>query len=221
MKSDWLDNRLRANVTAFYSDVEDFQLPSAFVDNLGTIRFITQNFADLENKGIEAEFVYVPVDELTLFANIGLQDASYENIDSSIKDQQADCRAGLGGGGQGIVDDNCNIADPVRAPDWTMNVGFNYLFDLGGGYEVIPGAYAYIVDDHNVGTSGRGEGLVSDYTVINASVALNNTDSDWSLTAECRNCNDRKQVVSVLARFQYIQEPRTWLVRFKKGFGGN
>ena len=72
-----------------------------------------------------------------------------------------------------------------------------------------------------MGTSGTDPSLVSGYTNINASVALNNTDSDWELVAECRNCTDRKMVVSTLANFQYLQAPRTWLVRFKKGFGGN
>ena len=223
MKSEWFDNRLRANITAFYSDVEDFQLPSGRSTATGGIEFITGNFSDLENKGLEIELVYVPVDALTLFANIGLQDASYENIDSSIKQQQADCIAGVDPANNcanGIVNENGQIADPTRAPDWTLNLGANYLFDLGGPYELIPGGYIYMVDDHNVGTSGLPEATVTDYTVVTGSVALNNTDSDWSVIAECRNCTDRRQVVSTLARFQYLQEPRTWMVRFKKGFGG-
>ncbi|UCG73195.1 MAG: TonB-dependent receptor [Chromatiales bacterium] len=220
MKSDWLDNRLRANLTLFYADIEDFQLPAA-VSIGGVPTFITQNFADLENKGLEAEFILVPVDALTLFMNVGIQDNEYKSVDPSIKQQQADCRAGLGGGGAGIVDPSCNIADPVRSPDWTLNVGFNYLWDLGGGYELIPSAYTYTVDEHSVGTSGTDPARVSGYTNINASVALNNTESDWQLTAECRNCTDRKMVVSTLVDFQYLQAPRTWLVRFKKGFGGN
>jgi hypothetical protein len=77
-----------------------------------------------------------------------------------------------------------------------------------------------MVDDHNVGTSGGPESTVSDYTVFTGSVALNNTDADWSVIAECRNCTDRRQVVSTLAGFQYLQEPRTWMIRLRKGFGG-
>ena len=224
MKSDWLDNRLRANITAFYSDIEDFQLPSAFSNATGGITFITQNFSDLENKGIEAEFVFVPWDPLTLFMNLGIQDASYENIDPSIEQQAADCRNGVNVGdtcSSGIVNDQGQIADPVRAPDFTLNLGFNYVWDINSDLELIPGAYIYMVDDHNVGTSGLPEALTSDYTLLNASLALNSNESDWSLTAECRNCTDRRAVVSTLARFQYLSEPRTWLVRFKKGFGAN
>jgi iron complex outermembrane receptor protein len=221
MKSDWLDNRLRANITAFYSDVEDFQLPSAFSNASGGITFITQNFADLENKGIEAEFVFVPWDPLTLFMNLGIQDASYENIDNSIKQQQAACRGGDAAScANGIVDDQGNIADPVRAPDYTLNLGFNYAINLPNDLELVPGAYIYHVDDHNVGTSGTPESLVSDYTLLNASITLNSLSSDWSLSAECRNCSDRRNVVSTLARFQYLDQPRTWLIRFRKGFGG-
>ncbi len=52
-RSDWLANRLRLNVTAFFMEVDDFQVPAAFVRPDGSIAFITQNFADLENDGIE------------------------------------------------------------------------------------------------------------------------------------------------------------------------
>jgi iron complex outermembrane recepter protein len=77
-KSDWLDNRLRFNVTAFYLDVTDLQTPSAFVAPNGTISFITRNFADYENKGVEVEFNVIPFEGLNLYANAGFQDDKYK-----------------------------------------------------------------------------------------------------------------------------------------------
>jgi iron complex outermembrane receptor protein len=183
--------------------------------------FITRNFADMENYGLETELLWSPTDPLTIFANLGLQSAEYKNLDPSIIAQQANCIQNGAQCNQGIVDPNGNIADPVRAPDYTLNVGFNYVYPLTSNLELIPGAYSYTVGSHNVGTSGAPVGLVGGYTTWNGSIALNNVEEDWSLTLECKNCNDRTMVVSVLAGFQYLQEPRTWLVRFKKNFGGN
>ena len=78
LKSDWLDNRLRVNLTAFYLDVADLQTPSAFVAPNGTIAFITRNFADYKNKGVEVELNFIPIDGLNLYANAGFQDDKYK-----------------------------------------------------------------------------------------------------------------------------------------------
>jgi iron complex outermembrane receptor protein len=90
MKSEWLDNTVRFNVNLFLTDATDYQLPSGFEDpnNPGVIVFNTNNSADLENKGIEVEVVWAPNDQLTLFANGGLQDPEYKNISQSFLDQQ-------------------------------------------------------------------------------------------------------------------------------------
>jgi iron complex outermembrane recepter protein len=102
-KSDLWDNRLRFNVTAFYLDVADLQTPSAFVAPNGSITFITRNFADYENKGVEVELNAIPLDGLNLYLNAGFQDDKYK-IDrgapaldefgiQSVAAQQAACLA--------------------------------------------------------------------------------------------------------------------------------
>lgn len=108
IKSEWFDRRLRVNVTGFWLDNKDFQAPSALVGANGSIAFITQNFADYRNKGVELELTAVPTDGLNLFANIGYQDDEYR-IDqnapltnefgvTSAAQQQIACRAQLASG---------------------------------------------------------------------------------------------------------------------------
>ncbi len=77
-KSEFFNRRLRANITAYIANVTDLQTPSALVGPTGAITFITRNFADYQNKGIEAEFTVVPMSGVTLFANIGYQDDKYK-----------------------------------------------------------------------------------------------------------------------------------------------
>ena len=67
----------RLNVTAYYADTSGLQTPSAFVRPNGTIAFITRNFADYENYGIEAELTLAPADGLNIFASLGWQDDQY------------------------------------------------------------------------------------------------------------------------------------------------
>ena len=125
IRSEWFNNRLRVNLTGFYSDITDFQLPSAYVDPVsGGIVFITQNFADMEVYGFEAELLANPVDNLTLFANIGIMESEYKNLAPSIVAQQYQCQNGITPAGrprppcaEGIVNPHGNIASPVRAPE--------------------------------------------------------------------------------------------------------
>ena len=182
---------------------------------------ITQNFADLEVYGLEADITYSPIDPLTLFANIGLQESDYKNLDPSILDQQQRCINTGTDCGTGIVNNNGEIADPVRTPGYTVNLGFNYTWPITPSLELVPGAWLYTVDDHSVGSSGLPLDLVDGYTTWTGSLTLNHLDQGWSLTAECKNCSDTKMQQSTLAGIPYIADPRTWMVRFKYNFGSS
>jgi len=225
LRSEWLDRKLRVNLTAFLLDVQDLQTPSAFTAPSGAISFITRNFAGLENQGLEAEIIYSPVDELTLFAFAGMQDAKYKDISPLIVAQQANCRAFIAGTGgaaaqcaNGIVDPSGNIADPVRAPD-TLTLGGNYKFRLGANLTLTPNVAWAFTGDSNVGTNGAPSGLVKSYDTVDAGLTLANPDAGWQIQANCSNCTDELQVVSVLSDLTYIQAPRTWMVNFKYNFG--
>ena len=221
MRADFLDNRLRVNLTAFQADVDDFQVPSAFNTPGGQIIFITRNFAGLDNKGLEAEIIAAPTENLTLFANIGLQDAEYVDLDPTIVAQRQVCQAQLAAGeaptscGTGIVTRLGGIAEPTRTPDYTAAIGGNYLFNLGSGYTLIPSVTVRLQDDFVVGTNRGPEDRSKGETFVRAGITLENPDDTWSLTLECQNCTDKEQVVSALAGFEYIDDPRTWNLRFR------
>jgi len=223
LRSEWLDNKLRMNLTVFQTDVEDFQVPSAFTDPVsGAIVFITRNFADMDVSGAELEFFAVPTDNLTLFANIGFMDSKYTNLDSSITDQQAACRAAVPAGSapcaQGIVNPVGDIAPPTRAPESQISVGGWYTFQIGSSLELTPKISAVRYGKHNISTSGQDVALISDYTVVQGGISLENVDQNWALTLACKNCTDEDQYVSYLAGFIYLQDPNTWSLTFNKQF---
>ena len=99
-------------------------MPSAYVNPTnGSITFITQNFADLEVYGFEAELLAKPVENLTLFANIGIMESEYKNLDPSIVAQRQNCLSNGAQCAQGIVNPHGNIAPPVRAPEHQLSIG--------------------------------------------------------------------------------------------------
>lgn len=191
-KSEWLDRRLRLNVTAFYLENKDLQAPSAFVNpTSGAVSFITQNFADYRNKGIEVELTAVPVDGLNLFVNFGYQDDEYV-VDASAPDfnaagiksaarQQRDCQAQLAAGliplgagatnavdcAAGIINANGEFASPVRTPSVTVAFGGTYDFAVpSAGIVITPSVNATWKSSYETGTAGA--------TIYNGSITAGN-----------------------------------------------
>ena len=183
IKSDLMDRKLRANLTFFYLDTKNLQTPSAFINPAtGAPTFITRNFANYRNKGIEAEFVFQPAEGLNLYANIGYQDDNYiinrnaPTVDEygiqSVAALQAICQAAIAAGkvpggpnvpatapsiatcGAGIIAPNGSIATPVRTPDFTLAIGGSYKIPLGtGGWSVTPSINASYAGESETGTS--------------------------------------------------------------------
>jgi iron complex outermembrane recepter protein len=227
IKSEFIDKTLRINLTGFYSDVSDFQVPSAFVRANGSIAFITQNFSDMRNYGAELEVTWLPVAGLTLYLTGGYQNAAYKNPAAAVVAQQANCRADIAANVnpfaaasrcvKGIVGPTGALSNPVRTPEFTVSLGGNYELDLGG-FTVIPAANLAWVDKQTVGTSSGRNALADSYILVNGSVALQTKDRMWKLSAECDNCFSATYVNSTLADFPYINQPSRWRVKAKYSF---
>jgi iron complex outermembrane receptor protein len=72
IKSDWFDQKLRVNVSAFYYDYKNLQ-----VNIVQGLSLVTQNAASSRIKGVEAELTAVPVEDLRLTLNASYLDAKY------------------------------------------------------------------------------------------------------------------------------------------------
>ena len=263
IKSEMFDRRLRVNLAAYWLDVSGLQTPSGFVRANGSIGFVTRNFADYENKGIELEINAVPARGLNIFASFGYQDDKYK-IDTtrpildaygvqSVGEQQRKCLAQLAAGlvpggdatdcAQGIVAADGSLATPVRTPKFNLSIGGSYEAELGNGLTLVPAINANWRDKSEVGTSnvtfyddpvtstggttyannllGDGPRIAGSFSkarwIGNATLTLR-SESGWSLSAECRNCFDTEAVESTLANLEYINPPRTWLIKGRYAF---
>ena len=243
-KSEWFDNRLRANLTFFYLIDKQFQSPSAFVDAIGATQFITRNDADFENQGVELELQAVPVDGLNLYASVGYQDSKYKNIAANTLAQQAEClnlratnQVFSTRCGAGIVTAQGGISEPVRTPELTLTAGGSYDIRIGESWTLTPAInvvhqsdaetaasnLSFYIDNGIYNIDGRGSyvagSLQESYTLLNASLTLSGGANDnWKLIVDCDNCTDEAYTQSSISGYSFLNPPRTWSVRLGYSF---
>ncbi len=114
------DGRLLANLAAYYSDYDDLQV---FI--LTGFGAVVQNAAKAKVVGVEAELVYVPTDALRLDANLAWADAEYRKYSTA--------DPSLGGPVVSLKGNQLN-----RVPDWSLTLGAQYHFALGGAGTLTP-----------------------------------------------------------------------------------
>lgn len=203
MRGDWMDGRLRTNITMFYSDLEDLQTTSATPDG----QFLTTNAGGLEVPGIEAEITALPTDNWQIFAALGWQNAEYQDLPGGCVTPNADLAA---------YDADCNIAEPKRSPHQTYTLGTSVDFSLGG-VTVTPNIMLRYLGSQYPGT--RNSGYNESVTLLNAGVKISMADSRWELNLECKNCGDKTYTQSFLFT-RYYNMPVTYLATLKYRFGG-
>ena len=76
IKSRWLDNRLQANIEAFYTNFEDLQF-TQFVSFVGGTQALVGN-TDAEIKGVDIELTALVKPDLTTWFNYTFQDGEYD-----------------------------------------------------------------------------------------------------------------------------------------------
>ncbi len=121
-KADMLDNTLRLNATVYhmkYKDKqEEVQIPSTGGTGQATV---VTNASTATIQGIEFDAMLVPTEGLTIRANLGYLDASYDEF--------------VFQGPSGPVDySHLNFR---RAPKITSNVSFNYDWEVGEGMATV------------------------------------------------------------------------------------
>jgi iron complex outermembrane receptor protein len=221
MRSDWWDNRLRINITGFFTEIEDYQVPNGFEDENGAIHFLTTNRSGLETKGVEAELTLVPVEGLTLFANYGNLDSKYVDLDQFVLDQQAACKADPGPDNPacdaGIVDINGDIISGELARDYQFTFGASYVWSITNNLNLVPAAHYSKYGDQAAGTSGDST-FLGGYEFVGASLMLENVAAKWSLTAACWDCTKVERITGAFFDVPRAADPYIWTLNFRKDF---
>ena len=76
-KNMFLENRLRLNVSFFYTTVNNAQVPTLLLPDAITV---TQNAGKLQSKGFEFQTEFIPIKNLEFNYNLGFTDAKYKEL---------------------------------------------------------------------------------------------------------------------------------------------
>ncbi len=126
-KTDWLDNRLRANVAAFWNKYDDLQI-QYFLPLPGAPQVLA-NGANQKARGVELELTALPIDDLTLSASVGYLDSRYTSFVTNLGNQDYKPTVCKNVTVDHAEHGPCYLV-PYRSPLWTFNLTAQYDFHL-------------------------------------------------------------------------------------------
>ena len=173
-KTNWLDNRLRTNVSAFYYDYKDLQ-----VNQFSGVTNLITNAAKSKIKGIEAQIDARPVEFLDFDLGLAYLDANYSQYLTRDANQV----------GNPVIDLSGN--QMPKAPKFTGTLGSNLTIPLqAAGKLTLRGEVRYqssvFFDQFNTPQLQQGG-----YALFNARVAYTTPDAHWELALFGQNLGDK------------------------------
>ena len=181
MKSEWLDNRLRANITLFSLDHKDRQYISVLPSEDATeLNQRLGNIGTSDATGVEAEFTYLATESLMLSASFGFIDTDFKEVIDTNPDT----------GEEFDKSDSFSISN---TPDYTFNLGVNYTIESTVGDFIVNASYYYrddyVLFEENSLLTQDGYGLT------NVSVVWYSDDGNWNAGLHVKNLTDEDYMV--------------------------
>jgi iron complex outermembrane receptor protein len=201
LKSEWMDDRLRANFTYFQADYDDFIISA--LNDAG--RFVTINAAEVTIDGFEVELAFVAADGLDFFASLGQMDNEYKKLTGA---------------------DFPKSNQVKRTPEMSYQLGFNWDVAVPGlgGSIITTGSFSH-QDEYYNGLKNAAVELAPAIDLFDLSVGYRPDSGRWALTASCKNCGNEEYYHSTLNfgtlgfATQFPGLPRTWKLGFRYNFG--
>ena len=217
-KTDFFDNRIRLNLSAFlnkYGDIQSTTRNCPTADPIyATPSACRVNSGDADIKGVEVELFAEPIDDFRVDASLSYLDFQYTFVNP------------LSG---------ADINDPgTGMPPWKASIGAQYELDLGGSGTLTPRVDVYYQDETFAGINntaginnptGRLIETLPSFILTNARLTWRNDDDDLSISAEVTNLFDEYYFYSVFdarpnngVRGVTPARPREWALSIRKNF---
>jgi iron complex outermembrane receptor protein len=211
LKTDLFDRRLRVNVSAFYNDYKDVQLPLISCASLGSNApcGARQNAGDGKIKGVELEVQANPIDGLAFDGSVSYLDGEWSRIDPRV--------------GNAVL-----LSDPIATPKWKWAFGVQYRAELGSAGSITPRFDLSYFGRNNIGRIAGGAPIdyAKAYTLGNARLTWRNQGEDLSVSFEVQNLFDKYYTPYRFAAVQaftgtiysQVGRPREWALTVQKKF---
>ena len=190
IKAEWLDNRVRTNLSGFFTIYRDMQLAQIYfapneqgiLVNGNTIL----NAAKSHIKGFEFETTIAPVDGLTLTGAATYLDAKYKDFDyTSIDTTGAPTVLDLSG------------YRLQNAPKWAGTAGATYKFPVASGTMTANVLYTYTGKKYNTSLLNTPRSTIQPTSYVNANLEWSPEGERWTIGLWGRNIFDNRYVASV------------------------
>jgi len=219
LKTDFWDQRIRANLALFYMEMEDFQ-----VLEFTGVQFVTFNVPKAESQGAELELSGNLTDALNVNLAVTYADAEYPSDCGSAADPEQVQR--LCGG------------QLTNAPEWVTVAGFSYEGIIGNNLAYFVTSNARWEDDRRTSTQFRtglepGAPLLirdiqEDNIKVNLRVGIGSLDERWQLELWGNNIFDEQtrnvtantplrgtDAFGTASRIAFVEAPRTYGLTFR------
>jgi len=223
VKSRFADGKATLNVTAYHTELEDFQDRS--FDGLS---FLTRNAGTRTQQGIEADFVLNPVESLMIFGGISYLDAVFDTFEEA---------SPLPGD---AVPQDLSGKTPHYSPEWQGSLVAEWRAAFGSSnleWFLRP-EYTYI-GEQNIGanTNLNPQSIQDAYGLFNLRLGLAAANGRWQVTAYGKNLNDEgycevlydqplgaefggvNPVANTVPQRCTVGSPRTYGVSFRWNYG--
>ncbi len=170
-KSDFLDNRVRFNVTGFVNEYDGVQLTRLDVKEYGfDFGSLIVNAGNATTKGLEAELNLEPVAGLSLNASGSYLDFQFDYVDPATF----------------LTTD----VVPPFTPEWKWAIGAQYEIDLGNS-TLTPRVDAAYQSSIYTNAANAPANQIEAYTVANAHLTWKNYEGDLSVALHVNNLFDK------------------------------
>ncbi len=213
VKSRFADNRLQANLTAFYSKYSDLQVNEVLP--LAGVQVI--NAASAESSGAELEFVALPTPAFQINVSATYLNAKFTSFHNTEIDFPQ----------LGVQDLSGNRLQ--KAPEFTVDVAAQYIYSLGdAGSLTIRGEYNWqdVIYFTEFNRNNAYQPAVGRW---NANLAYDSADGQWTVSAYIKNGSNKLVTEGAIIGgqslgspvFEFFSPPRLYGLTATYRFGAN
>jgi iron complex outermembrane receptor protein len=222
IKSEWLNKRLRVNLTAFNTKYDNLQV-GAFrpvPGGSGQQSFIA-NDAFERAKGVELRATALPIPGLELNASVGYLHARYTSFVSALSYNFPGhvCNGLTGGpGSPPIAQDHSDPASacyllPPRSPKWTAKLEAAYNVDLGDWGVLTPHVAWSYEGAHVTNLTNAPQGFQGRYSITDVDITYEDPQDRYRISAFVHNLTNKTHLINAnpiagLFNANYYADPR-------------
>ncbi|MEE3623856.1 TonB-dependent receptor [Nitrospirillum sp. BR 11752] len=216
LKNQFMDKRLQLNLTGFYYDYRDFQV-SAIGQVAGQASTVTVNAGTAEVYGVEVEGAALLTGSDRVDGSVSYIHARYTDFILATGDVFHPNSAAVYTGNR-----------LAKSPEWTINLGYQHMWDLASGAMITARVDSVYVGDQNLDYRNFAVTEQKAYTKTNLSLAYDDADRRWRVMAYVRNLENNAVLVVAnpdtngsgnrLAGSGAYAPPRTYGVRVSANF---